>query len=302
MTMKKTTKIIVALIMGVVGSMMISCANPNGSDDYIAPIPSNPSNHIDDTNGKSTRKWTVTFKCRNDIIKTVEVGYGEKIPNDEIPAEPTKEGHTFDEWGGFDFDNIITKNTTINATFKKNVYVVTFKDSDGTVIDTKNVYYGNKVTRPNDLESDSEKCFAGWKNGDNRFDFNSDVIKSDTELVAYYKERIYLSFNVGYNNDKGFRESGLKYGVKSSIHIWKLKYHLDTCEYTTVDLNPYDYLTIKINCVELKAVDTSSTEKFIPNKDDVLSVEIKESEKYKFTILNDLNYGNIDIYEGSYTF
>ena len=118
MTMKKTTKIIVALIMGVVGSMMISCANPNGSDDYIPSIPSNSSpsipsnssNHNDDTNDKSTRKWTVKFHVNNAYDTPLEVNDGEKIPSDKIPS-----GYDWD----FDFETSITENVIIEGTVKE---------------------------------------------------------------------------------------------------------------------------------------------------------------------------------------
>lgn len=107
MTMKKTTKIIVALIMGVVGSMMISCANPNGSDDYIAPIPnipSNSSNHNDDTDDNSIRKYTVKFHADNVYDTSFEVNDGEKIPS----------GYDWD----FDFETPITENVIIEGTVK----------------------------------------------------------------------------------------------------------------------------------------------------------------------------------------
>ena len=113
MTMKKTTKIIVALIMGIVGSMMISCSNPNESDDYIPSIPSipnNSSNHNDDSNGKSTRKWTVKFHANNVYDTPLEVNDGEKIPSDKIPS-----GY---DWN-FDFETPITENLIIEGTVKE---------------------------------------------------------------------------------------------------------------------------------------------------------------------------------------
>lgn len=109
MTMKKTTKIIVALIMGVVGSMMISCANPNGSDDYIPSIPSIPSNYNDDTDDNSIRKYTVKFHADNVYDTLLEVNDGEKIPSDKIPS-----GY---DWN-FDFETPITENVIIEGTVK----------------------------------------------------------------------------------------------------------------------------------------------------------------------------------------
>ena len=68
--------------------------------------------------------YTVTFKDGDSVLSTQTVSEGGKATK---PADPTKDGHTFDGWyadatfsAAFDFNQPITANATVYAKFTKN--------------------------------------------------------------------------------------------------------------------------------------------------------------------------------------
>ena len=62
----------------------------------------------------------------------------------------TKEGYTFLYWQNgeiaFDFNTIITEDITLTAKWKINEYTVTFKNWDGSILEEKELEYGQLPT------------------------------------------------------------------------------------------------------------------------------------------------------------
>ena len=146
------------------------------------------------------------------------------------PITPTKEAtaeyeYIFDGWydgeNKWDFANDkVSSDLTLKARFieEDRMYVVTFKNSDGTTLSTQNVKYNDKVTLPEEPNKEAtaqyEYIFEGWYNGENKWDFANNKVTGDLILKAKYTEetRVYV---VTFKNEDGtvIKEEQLEYGA-----------------------------------------------------------------------------------------
>lgn len=107
--------------------------------------------------------------------QTVKFGKNAKAPT----PEPTKKGYTFKEWKKgeetFDFSKPITENITLKAAWEAKDVKITF-DTDGgsSAPASQTVKFGEKAKAPTD-PTKSGYTFAGWYNGDKKFDFNTPI-------------------------------------------------------------------------------------------------------------------------------
>ncbi len=115
------------------------------------------------------QKYTITWKNGETVLETDEkVPYGTEPSYDgETPTKPaTAEWtYTFDKWTPE--VNLVTGDITYTATFTatKNSYTITWKNDDGTVIDTTTVEYGKVPTHADATKENTAEytyTFAGW--------------------------------------------------------------------------------------------------------------------------------------------
>ena len=91
------------------------------------------------------------------IISTQMVDWGTAA---KTPTEPIREGYTFNGW---DKDySCITEGTTLTAQYRKRNYLVTFTDSDGTILSSQRIDYGDAADVPTDPTPPSGYVFVGW--------------------------------------------------------------------------------------------------------------------------------------------
>ena len=95
---------------------------------------------------KTLNKYSVTFKDADGtkLAEEQKVEYGSVAKE---PQKPTKVGHTFLGWYNgetkYGFTEAVKGNVSLTAKWEKAKYTVTFKNYDGTVLETKTVEYGN---------------------------------------------------------------------------------------------------------------------------------------------------------------
>ncbi|MCR4625924.1 MAG: InlB B-repeat-containing protein [Lachnospiraceae bacterium] len=102
-----------------------------------------------------------------DLKEDAQYDYGTKAADIAKPADPTRAGYTFTGWTPAIAD--VTGNATYTATYEINKYTVTWKNEDGTVLETdKDVEYGTDpkydgATPTKAADDTYTYTFKGWK-------------------------------------------------------------------------------------------------------------------------------------------
>lgn len=133
-----------------------------------------------------------------------------------LSVASTTEGYEFDGWysaatGGtalstetsYSYNVFNTK--TVYARFKQKTYTVTFKDHDGTILNTQTVAHGNAATAPS-TPSRTGYTFTGW-------DKTVGAITADTTYTAQYSINKYT---ITYDYDYDIADSTAQYDIKNA--------------------------------------------------------------------------------------
>ena len=104
-------------------------------------------------------EYTVKFiGWDGSILKTETVTY---TGNATAPEAPAREGYDFNRWS-HDFTNV-SANLEVTAIYTQKEYVVTFVDSDDTILSTQTVKHGEAATAPPNPTKEGY-TFVGWDN------------------------------------------------------------------------------------------------------------------------------------------
>ena len=212
MRMSKNKIIMVAIIALVVIALavtMVVLLNkdnndlPTGTDGTTQTTePSGTESTEPDPTDPQVKTYTVTFKDHDGTaLKTETVEEGKAAT---APADPTREGYTFEGWDKT-FDKV-TADMEVTATYKANetkptdpkptdpqvkTYTVTFKDHDGKVLKTQKVEEGKGATAPAN-PTRTHYTFTGWDKSFNK-------ITADLVVTATYKINEYTVTFKDYN-------------------------------------------------------------------------------------------------------
>ena len=130
--------------------------------------------------------FTVTFyDNNNEVMKTEDVNYNGTA---QAP-DTTKEGYAFINWST-SFVNVIY-DLNVYANYQINVYTVTFKDYDGSIISEADAEYMTTAIAPSDPKR-TGWTFVGW-------DTDISGVKSDLTVTAVYEV---TKFAVTFINDR----------------------------------------------------------------------------------------------------
>ncbi len=105
-------------------------------------------------------KYNLTFmdKETEEVYQSDSLDYDAKVV---APADPEKDGYTFDGWDIELPETMPDVNIIIYATWKENPYIMTYVDFDETILVQDTVLYGANVVAPADPKREGY-TFTGW--------------------------------------------------------------------------------------------------------------------------------------------
>ena len=168
---------------------------------------------------KKTEKYTVTFDSDGGTeIASVQVEKGKKITK---PEDPSKEHYVFDGWYLEDTEwvfesNTVTKNTALTAKWTPEVYSVTLKNYDGTVLATENVSYGSlpQYSATPEKPSDAQYTYAFSKWVDEAGnDASLSNIDKNVTLTATFTSTLRSYKIIFKNGEQVLKEDDVNYGT-----------------------------------------------------------------------------------------
>ena len=168
---------------------------------------------------KKTEKYTVTFDSDGGTeIASVQVEKGKKITK---PEDPSKEHYVFGGWYLEDTEwvfesDTVTKNTALTAKWTPEVYSVTLKNYDGTVLATENVSYGSlpQYSATPEKPSDAQYTYAFSKWVDEAGnDASLSNIDKDVTLTATFTSTLRSYKIIFKNGEQVLKEDDVNYGT-----------------------------------------------------------------------------------------
>ena len=168
---------------------------------------------------KKTEKYTVTFDSDGGTeIASVQVEKGKKITK---PEDPSKEHYVFGGWYLEDTEwvfesDTVTKNTALTARWTPEVYSVTLKNYDGTVLATENVSYGSlpQYSATPEKPSDAQYTYAFSKWVDEAGnDASLSNIDKNVTLTATFTSTLRSYKIIFKNGEQVLKEETVNYGT-----------------------------------------------------------------------------------------
>ena len=168
---------------------------------------------------KKTEKYTVTFDSDGGTeIASVQVEKGKKVTK---PEDPSKEHYVFGGWYLEDTEwvfesDTVTKNTALTAKWTPEVYSVTLKNYDGTVLATENVSYGSlpQYSATPEKPSDAQYTYAFSKWVDEAGnDASLSNIDKNVTLTATFTSTLRSYKIIFKNGEQVLKEETVNYGT-----------------------------------------------------------------------------------------
>lgn len=152
-------------------------------------------------------------------VDTYKVKYGEKIakPADPVKAATAQYTYTFKGWyaGGqpYDFEKGVTGNLVIEPVFDKTVnkYTVTVGDQQFEYAYGSQIVLDGELANPvKEATAEYEYIFAGYYDGETKWDFANGIVTGNVTLTAKYQE-IKRQYAVSFDGKvSGYAEYGTK--------------------------------------------------------------------------------------------
>ena len=179
----------------------------------------------------------------------------------------------------------ITKNTTVNVSFTKNSYAVSFDAKGGSPVpEAQTVSYNDKAASPEEPVKEGY-TFAGWftKAGDEPWDFATNAVTANTALYAKWqvkKHTVTFSVNDG-NGELTAKLDGNTFTTDTEVEYGK------TVEFSATPEDGYAVDTWTITGSEFEndtGTDGSLTAKVKITANTTVNVTFKQKEITEFTV------------------
>ena len=202
---------------------------------------------------ETKRKYTVTFNVSGKdgvSFESIEKEYGTTVDLSTLLDGVDVTGYTYTiTVDGVAVTSVeVLSDVTVNVTFtEKAYYTVTIGGVEQTVEE------GSKVAKPatdptKESTAEFDYTFDGWYNGETKWNFDTDTVNSDLELVAKYtetKRKYTIMFNVTGNDAIELNPVVVEYGT--AYDLSNLLNGKDVSGYTyTIKVNGEDKLSVKV--------------------------------------------------------
>ena len=178
--------------------------------------------------------YTITWKNEDGtVLQSGEVAYGEApVYTGEMPSRPNTAENTY-TFAGWDKEVVtVTEAATYTATYTatKKTYTITWKNEDGTVLQSGEVAYGEAPVYTGEMPSrpstaENTYTFAGW-------DKEVVTVTSDAEYTATYTATKNTYTITRKNEDGTVLQSGeVAYG-EAPVYTGEMPSRPNTAEYT----------------------------------------------------------------------
>ena len=274
--------------------------------------------------GCEQKVYTVTFDAGSgNQITSSEVKKGDLVTK---PDDPTRLGYDFINWTyegeEWDFDlNTIEKDIVLQANYLLHDYTVTFKNSDGTVLETQeNLHYGDTVTykgsepvAPNQ-EIKYTYTFTGW---DKELKVTDDMVFTATYTYrdkkyhylykdTYANKVLYEYYTDEENDTKAYYTDVPKDEVRNGVHYHFLEWELnDNGKGEKIYTAKYDRYSVDLtyNRNVVTGYTGTGNEVVIPLEHDGYKVEIIGNNCFKgLTFITSVELPTTidDVYSGAF--
>ena len=152
---------------------------------WDAEIPATmPAEDVNITAQFSINQYTITFNTDGGSdVEAITQDYGTAIT---APADPTKEGYTFDGWDAEIPATMPAEDLVLTATWEIETYTVTWLNADGTEFATTEATYGEAVTAPTGAPVREGYTFTGWADVPAVMPDNDSLVIQSTWTINQY--------------------------------------------------------------------------------------------------------------------
>lgn len=176
-------------------------------------------------------QYTISFDSNGgSAVASITQDYNTAVT---APADPTREGYTFNGWIPAVPSTMPASDTECVAQWTINSYDVTFNlQGHGTAIAAQSVDYNGTASQPADPEADYF-TFGGWFDNEgctgSPFDFST-PITADLTLYALWTENVFSFADTDTDNSKILAANGkLALSVTIGRTVWKDGYYNSMC-------------------------------------------------------------------------
>lgn len=183
---RKGVKVLMRRLAGIIAVFLLFCCLLVGCDGLNQEKQTTVTYKIE----HYQEKLDGTYELKDTESQTVDLG-----------EEITENAYTLKTYEGFTFDSGNTNNVktgkatkeglTIKLYYKRNLYTVTFNAMGGQAIQSQQVKYGGKVQKPSmSMKHDASYDYElkSWQNGSTDWNFETDVVTGNIELVAVWEK------------------------------------------------------------------------------------------------------------------
>jgi uncharacterized repeat protein (TIGR02543 family) len=153
-------------------------------------------------------QYTITFQSNGGTtVSAITKNYNEAVTK---PADPTKTGHTFDDWYSdaelnnvYIFTTMPAEDITLYAKWNVNQYTISFNSNGGSAVEPITQPYGALITEPTNPTRTGYTFVAWYKEGGLTNEWNFSVDTVPAENITLYAKWNVNQYTISFNSNGG---------------------------------------------------------------------------------------------------